>query len=161
MQIQSISNSNNPAFQGWKVNGDKILKAGQGELRNYAEHFHKLKKEELMEIATVNDFFGLKMKSESENAFVKLQGAVREVLTNVWDWKDRISNIEEREASGKKLTESQEESLRTLRGWVNEVEQKANNCKNVYYETEYVSAQDSSDPYDGLDPVTLRGTHYD
>ena len=62
MQIQSISNSNNPAFQGWKVNGDKILKAGQGELRNYAEHFHKLKKEELMEIATVNDFFGLKMK---------------------------------------------------------------------------------------------------
>ena len=68
MQIQPISTTSNLQFKGWKVNGDKILRANNGELRNYAEHFHKLKKEELAEIATVKDFFGLKMEKDSNDA---------------------------------------------------------------------------------------------
>lgn len=181
MQIQPISLTSNPQFEGWKVNGDKILRAGSGELRNYAEHFHRLKKEELMEIATVKDFFGFKIKTESENAFVKLQGAVREVLTNVWDWKNRITDIEEKEASGKPLADFQKDSLKTLKGWIEEVEEKADNCRAIYYEEDtdpapakvnetkkYEEPTHSSDDYDSSDNIiddlnitVYTSTHYD
>lgn len=162
MQIQPISTTSNLQFKGWKVNGDKILRANNGELRNYAEHFHKLKKEELAEIATVKDFFGLKMEKDSNDAFVKLQGAVREVLTNVWDWKDRITTIEERAMSGKVLTKTQKESLETLQEWVSEVETKANNCRNRYYEEENVVHRISSDnAADDINITVYTSTHYD
>ena len=165
MQIQPISLTSNPQFEGWKINGDKILRAGSGELRNYAEHFHRLKKEELMKIATVKDFFGFKIKSESENAFVKLQSAVREVLTNIWDWKDRISYYEELQSNGKRLTESQKESLTTCISWVKEVEEKADNCRSRYYEDEKISSNDSGSSSDNiaddLNITVFTSTHYD
>lgn len=182
MQIQPISSTGNPQFKGWKVNGDRILRANNGELRNYAEHFHKLKKEELLEITKVKDFFGFKMEAESTDAFIKLQGAVREVLTNLWDWKDRITSIEERQASGKILTDSQKESLITCKSWVKEVEEKADNCLAIYYEEEepiivstkpdetktYEEVRHTSDDYissdniiDDLNITVYTSTHYD
>ena len=181
MQIQPISSTGNPQFKGWKVNGDRILRANNGELRNYAEHFHKLKKEELLEITKVKDFFGFKMEAESTDAFIKLQGAVREVLTNLWDWKDRITSIEERQSSGKILTDSQKESLITCKSWVKEVEEKADNCRAIYYEEDtepapakvnetkkYEEPTHSSGDYDSSDNIiddlnitVYTSTHYD
>lgn len=165
MQIQPISLTSNPQFEGWKVNGDKILRASSGELRNYAEHFHKLKKEELVEIATVKDFFGFKMKSESNDAFVKIQGAVREVLTNVWNWKDKILYYEELKINGKRLTSDQTNNLKELKSWVKEVEEKADNCRSMYYEDKKISSNDSGSSSDNIaDDINITvytSTHYD
>lgn len=161
MQIQPITISNNTKFEGWKINGNKIINANYSELRNLSEHFHRLKKEELIEITTILDFTGAKEIRRSEEALMKLQNGIRDVLSSLWNWNTKISELEDLKANGKELSDSQRENLKNYKSWVSDVEKKAANCRNEYYAEDTPSTNDYNPLQDDLDIVTFTNSHYD
>ena len=71
--------SENINFKGWKAIGDRIIKADERMLRDFAASFHKSASETLRDVSTVTRC-GFKVEADSTHAYHKLESAVKKLI---------------------------------------------------------------------------------
>lgn len=151
---QSQTTTNTTSFRGWTINGETILRASETEMKNFAEYFHKLSKESLMDISAVRNFLGFKKVNLSMEAYGKLKAAIATVITtkNALITKmNELSNIPWKRDEAAKLKQQ-----------IDELNAKADNCLDRYYDYGNSTSDNDSSSGDLIeDPVTYRMTHYD